>query len=263
MTMQQGSEPPAEAVAEHIVLIVEDDVDRRTAQLAALAACTGASCLGVSSADCSAVALAVSPRALLLLLSEDGAIGSEVQQLLEADHRLSAVIVGHEAARRARRRYPSIAARLYGVAAPARAEEIDAFVAAPPLVESWAGSFSPAECLRAAGVGGHSLSIECVAANGARLGAIGMEHGAIVSASTASRSGLEALRELVTTPGARTIMRPPVQVAHQPELAGDWAELLRRALQPPSVEAAGPCPRFEADAREGDGERGSTPVAKA
>jgi len=258
----QGSEPPAATAAEQVVLIVEDDVDRRTAQIAALATCTGVSCLGVSSADCVAVALAVSPRALLLVLSEDGAIGSEVQQLLEADHRLPAVIVGHEATRRARRRYPSVAARLYGVAAPARAEEIDAFVAAPPLAESWAGSFSPAECLQAAGIGGHSLSIECVAANGARLGSIVMECGAVVSASTTRRSGFEALRELVTSPGVRTIMRPPVQVARQPELTGDWAELLRRALRPPTLEAAGASPRLDADALDGDGERRPAPMAE-
>ena len=261
--MLQGSEPPAATAAEHVVLIVEDNVDRRTAQIAALAACTGASCLGVSSADCTAVALAVSPRALLLVLPEDGSIGSEVQRLLEADHRLSAVIVGHETTRRARGKYRSIAARLYGVAAPASAEEIDAFVAAPPLAESWAGSFSPAECLQAAGVGGHSLSIECVAANGARLGSIVMECGVIVSASTTCRSGFEALRELVTSPGVRTIMRPPVQVARQLELAGDWAELLRRALRSPTPEAAGASPRFDADALDGEGERRPAPMAKA
>jgi hypothetical protein len=58
-----------------------------------------------------------------------------------------------------------------------------------------------------------------------------MERGDIVFAQTASRTGFEALAELVTSAGVRTIMRPPVQVEPQADLAGDWAIVLLEALR--------------------------------
>ena len=108
---------------------------------------------------------------------------------------------------------------------------MEAFIAEPPLAESWAGSFSPAECLQAAGVGGHSLSIECISPSGARLGSIVMDRGTIVAAKTSSRTGFEAFRELVTSAGVRTIMRPPVQVTPEPDLAGPWEVVLLKAMR--------------------------------
>jgi hypothetical protein len=225
-----GGRAPADT-AERLVLIVEDDLAERAAKIRALAACRRVSLLGVSHADSVAVALAVSPRSLLIEATESGEISAEVHQVLERDHRISAVIIGHERTARARRTYPGVAARLYGIAAPIRSDEIEAFISEPPLVESWAGSFSPAECLRAAGVGGHSLSIECISPSGSRLGSIVMDRGAIVFAQTALRTGFDAFRELVTSAGVRTIMRPPVQVEPQADLAGDWALVLLEALR--------------------------------
>jgi hypothetical protein len=220
------------------VLIVEDDLAQRAAKIRALASCPHVSLLGVSHADCVAVALAVSPRSLLIEATETGEISAEVHRVLERDHRISAVILGHERTARARARYAGVAARLYGIAAPIRSEEIEAFISEPPLVESWAGSFSPAECVRAAGVGGHSLSIECISPSGSRLGSIVMDRGAIAFAQAASRTGFDALAELVTSAGVRTIMRPPVQVDPQADLAGDWALVLLKALRSDDPEQA-------------------------
>jgi len=229
--VQKSSGQPSGDTAERLVLIVEDDPPLRAAKIRALAACKRVSFLGVSSRDVVDVALEVSPRALLIEATDTGEISAEVHRVLERDYRVSAVILGHERTERARRRYAGVAARFYGVASPIRSEEIEAFVAEPPLAESWAGSFSPGECLRAAGIGGHSLSIECVSPSGARLGSIVMERGTIVAAQTSSHTGFEAFRELVTSAGVRTIMRPPVQVEPQPDLAGDWEFILLEALR--------------------------------
>lgn len=212
-------------------MIIDDDLPRRASKIRALAACKRVSFLGASSADALATARACSPRALLIEVTESGEIGPEVQQVMEADHRVSVVIVDHDRTARARRRHPGVAARLYGIASPIRSEEIEAFIAEPPLAESWAGSFSPAECLRAAGIGGHSLSIECISPSGARLGSIVMDRGTIVAARTSSRTGFEAFRELVTSAGLRTIMRPPVQVTPEPDLAGPWEVVLLEAMR--------------------------------
>lgn len=236
---KSSGQPPADT-AERLVLIVEDDLALRAAKIGALAACQRVSFLGVSTRDCVAVALEVSPRALLIEAAESGEISPDVHQVLERDHRVSAVIVGHERTGRARRRYPGVAARLYGVAGPIRTEEIEAFIAEPPLAESWAGSFSPVECLRAAGIGGHSLSIDCISPSGSRLGSIVMDRGSIVAAQTSSKTGFEAFRELVTSAGVRTIMRPPVQVAPQADLAGDWEFILLEALRLHDQERRGP-----------------------
>lgn len=233
---QKSSGQPSADTAERLILVVEDDPARRSAKLGQLAGCRRVSSRGVSRRDCVEVALALCPRALLIEATEQGDLIPEVLEVLERDHRVSAVIIGHQRTGRARRRYTRFAARLYGVGAPIRSEEIEAFMAEPPLAESWAGSFSPAECLRAAGIGGHSASIECVSPGGARLGAIVMDRGHVVAARTASTAGFEALRELVTSPGARTILRPPVQVEPDPELAGDWERVLLEALLAPGAE---------------------------
>lgn len=230
-SVQKNSGHPPEDTAERLVLIIEDDLALRAAKIRALAACKRVSFLGVSTRDCAEVAVEVSPRALLIEATEKGELSAEVHRVLERDHRVSAVILGHERTERARRKYPGVAARFYGVASPIRSEEIEAFLAEPPLAESWAGSFSPAECLRAAGIGGHSLSIECVSPSGARLGSIVMDRGTIVAAQTTSRAGFDAFRELVTSAGVRTIMRPPVQVVPQPDLVGDWEFILLEALR--------------------------------
>src|SRR5262249_1247228 len=136
--------------ADRLVLIIEDDVAGRATKIRALATCKRVSVLGVPSRDCVAVALAVAPRALLLEATDSGELSAEVREVLERDHRVSALMLGHERTERARRKYPAVAARFYGIAAPIRTEEIEAFITQPPLAESWAGSFSPAECLRAA-----------------------------------------------------------------------------------------------------------------
>src|SRR5688500_17066114 len=122
-----GGRAPADT-AERLMLIVEDDPAQRAARIRALAACRRVSFLGVSHAECVAVAVAVSPRSLLIAATEGGEISAEVHQVLERDHRISAVIMGHERTERARHRYPGVAARLYGIAAPIRSEEIESFI---------------------------------------------------------------------------------------------------------------------------------------
>jgi hypothetical protein len=184
---QRAQRPPAD-IAERLLLIIEDDVAQRAAKIRALAQCKQVSVLGTSSHDCVDVALTASPRALLIEATESGEISPDVHRVLARDHRISAVILGHDRAERARRKYPRVAARFHGMAVPIRAEEVVAFIAQPPLPESWAGFFTPAECLQAAGIGAHSLSVDCISANGSRLGSIAMSRGAILHAQTAPRA---------------------------------------------------------------------------
>jgi hypothetical protein len=245
-TAHPSAQRPSADIAERLLLIVEDDVAQRAIKIRALALCKQVSVLGASSQDCVDVALTVSPRALLIEATESGEIGPNVHRVLERDHRISAVILGHDRAERARRKYPRVAARFHGMATPIRAEEVAAFIAQPPLPESWAGFFTPAECLQAAGIGAHSLSIDCIAANGSRLGSIAMDRGTILHAQTSSRTGFEAFRELVTSPGVRAVMRPPVEVEPQPDLAGGWELVLLEALR-----VRDPAPRSAAAAPEG------------
>jgi hypothetical protein len=230
-TAQQSSRRLADETAERLLLIIEDDDVERAAKIRAVAECQQASVLAACSRDCVNVALTVSPRALLIEATEGGEIAPDVHRVLERDHRISAVILGHERAERARRRYPRLAARFHGIAVPVRAREIAAFIAQPPLPESWAGFFTPAECLRAAGIGDHSLSIDCISSDGSRLGSIAMERGTILCAQTSSRTGFDAFRELVTRPGVRAVMRPPVRVEPQSDLAGGWESVLLEALR--------------------------------
>jgi hypothetical protein len=245
---QEAQRPPADT-AERLLLIIEDDVAQRAVKIRALAQCKQVSVLGTSSRDCVDVALTVSPRALLIEATESGEIGAEVHRVLERDHRIAAVVLGHDRAELARRKYPRVAARFHGMATPIRAEEVAAFIAQPPLPESWAGFFTPAECLQAAGIGAHSLSIDCISANGSRLGSIAMDRGAILHAQTSSRAGFAAFRELVTSRGVRAVMRPPVRVEPQPDLAGGWEHLLLEALrlhdQEPLAASAAPDGRSE------------------
>jgi hypothetical protein len=226
-----GGRRTAHDIAERLLLIVDDDDGERAAKIRALAACKHVSVLGTCSRDCVDAALTVAPRALLVEATASGELGPDVHRVLELDHRISAIIWGHERAERARRRYPRVASRFVGIAVPVRAEEIAAFIAQPPLPESWAGFFTPAECLRAAGIGEHSLSIDCVSADGSRLGFIAVERGAILRAQTSSPTGFEAFRELVTSCGVRAVMRPPVPVEPQPDLAGGWEFVLLEALR--------------------------------
>jgi len=230
-TAHQSSRRPAEELAERLLLIIEDDDAQRAIKIRALAECKQVSVLGTCGRDCVDVALTVSPRAVLIEATESGEIVPDVHRVLERDHRISAVILGHDRAELARRKYPRVAARFHGIAVPVRAEEIAAFIAQPPLPESWAGFFTPAECLRAAGVGDHSLSIDCISSDGSRLGTIVMEQGSILSAQTSSRTGFDAFRELVTSPGVRAVMRPPVRVEAQTDLAGGWEFVLLEALR--------------------------------
>jgi hypothetical protein len=209
------------------------------------------------------VALAVSPRALLIEATERGEIGPDVHGVLERDHRISAVVLGHDRAERARRRYPRLAARFHGIAVPVRTEEIAAFIAQPPLPESWAGSFSPAECLQAAGIGEHSLSIDCISANGSRLGWIAVDRGAILFAQTSSRTGFEAFRELVTTPGVRAVMRPPVRVEPQTGLAGSWELVLLEAVRLHDQERGGALLATEGDPPGLEGGPVTRPASRA
>lgn len=262
-TAQQSSRRLADETAERLLLIIEDDEVERAAKIRALAGCEHASVLAARSRDCVEVATAVSPRALLIEATEAGEIGSDVHRVLERDHRISAVVLGHERAERARRRYPRWAARFHGITVPVRAEEIAAFIAQPPLPESWAGFFTPAECLRAAGIGDHSLSIDCIASDGSRLGSIALERGTILAAQTASRTGFDAFRELVTKPGVRAVMRPPGRVEPHSDLAGGWEAVLLEALRLHDEERRAAPPAPLAGSRVFEGAEGTPPAGRA
>ena len=220
-----------------IALVVEDDAVSRALIGRALSAISGLTVVTAGSVGESKVLLeTVRPDLLVLdLMLQDG-LGFEVLDLLDSRGGVSMVIVVSSFLQEHRERLPT-GGRVQCLDKPIDVERVQS-LARQHLAdrclsaERDSSPFSPAEYVQLAGMGGHSVSLQCRSYPDSKpLGLIQVANGRIRVAIAGSLAGSRAFHFLITHPAARASVSSLADLSLAPNLDQDWQRALLETLR--------------------------------
>ncbi len=224
-----------------IAFVVEDDAISRALIARALSAISGLTVVTASSvAETKVLYEELRPDLLVLdLILKDG-LGFEVLDLLDARGGVPKAIIVSSFLEEYRDRLPT-GGRIQCLEKPidverlrhlARGHLLSSGSSPDSASDHHVSPFAPAEYVQLAGMGGHSVTLECRSyPDSERLGSIQIENGRIRSAFAGSHSGRRAFHYLITHPASRAVVAATAENEAPANVDQDWQRALLDTLR--------------------------------